>query len=905
MNKTVVRIAIALPLLLGALLLVLKLTGGDTADEVVPAASHKEVARPAPPKRVTQAKSSRESKTPEPTMAMRDDDPIGDIRLEGQVIDEDGNGVPGATVILGSAPRKYATSEEDGSFAFESLVGRRYPVHARSESLVGGPVMVTLSETSDPVVVRMRAGGGIRVEVVDSENQPIAGALVTVPSLRTVEETTNENGIATIRNLPPGQTIVAATAPGFAKGHSLAPVPRATDEMGRQRMTLTRGTLLVGTVVDHKGKPVRNAHLIARVSGSLMRMQNPKHDGVTTDEKGGFQLTVAQGSVQLLAVHDSHPPTTSERIIVSDTEVRGIEVVLAKGATVGGRVLTPSGEPVAWPTIRVLSKAMRRGTNRQTIGEKDGTFEISGLAPEELLIHGSNQEASSEAISLDLRNRSKESNIEITLNVMGHIAGIVVDEDGEPVPEAQVRATPDFWEGADVEQMRVRGPAFATSAGDGSFIIRGLPNSEFKVTASRGNQGRLGPGQGIAARTGDSEVRLILATASSIEGQVSMSDGSTPEIATVSIGWNAGVPTAKGKFTIRDVAPGTYELTIRGPEFATAYFPDVEVKPGSRLNLGSISVEKGRVLRGTVVDKSGQAVAGAEVVMATHGTSLTPKDLGTGMEDLFGLRRATSDESGRFSIGGLGTGKSVLASDHKAHGRSLGIEVPKGHDDLEIEVKLQDTGSVRGTVSVNGKPVPNVQVLITSTEGAAHIVVVPSDERGAYYAERVLAGEQKVSAMLGAGGSGSMAATIVKVKPGATTEAELQMNEGSITVGVTVKGVEDAHIDASQVFLFQGEVDAKTGGELNALFLKAASGSKMTFAIGAQEAKFEKVVPGGYSVCVIPINGDMNDPAFAQKLQRQVGEIAVYCSTLKIAEAPEQQAHIAVVPPMQPLPQDE
>src|SRR5688500_14525767 len=47
-----------------------------------------------------------------------DNDPAGDLRLEGQVLGPDDEPVGGALVVLGSVPPRTATSEKDGSFEF-------------------------------------------------------------------------------------------------------------------------------------------------------------------------------------------------------------------------------------------------------------------------------------------------------------------------------------------------------------------------------------------------------------------------------------------------------------------------------------------------------------------------------------------------------------------------------------------------------------------------------------------------------------------------------------------------------------------------------------------------------------------------------------------------------------------
>lgn len=64
-----------------------------------------------------------------PTLA--DDDPVGTLRLEGSVLDANNKPVGGATVVLGATPPRTATTESDGSFAFENLVGRPYTLIAR------------------------------------------------------------------------------------------------------------------------------------------------------------------------------------------------------------------------------------------------------------------------------------------------------------------------------------------------------------------------------------------------------------------------------------------------------------------------------------------------------------------------------------------------------------------------------------------------------------------------------------------------------------------------------------------------------------------------------------------------------------------------------------------------------
>src|SRR5262245_14877206 len=88
-----------------------------------------------------------------PLAVLVDDDPRGDLRLEGQVVDADDHPVGGATVVLGSNPPRTATSEADGSFSFDNLVGRPYTLIARAPQGIAGPVTARLTKKSDPVVL--------------------------------------------------------------------------------------------------------------------------------------------------------------------------------------------------------------------------------------------------------------------------------------------------------------------------------------------------------------------------------------------------------------------------------------------------------------------------------------------------------------------------------------------------------------------------------------------------------------------------------------------------------------------------------------------------------------------------------------------------------------------------------
>src|SRR6188508_1278070 len=170
------RIAIAAAVLvaaaLAAFLWLRKGEDGGSSKKAGPAAGA------AGPKRAGSGDSGGSELPTAPPVAM-DNDPVGDLQLEGQVLGPDDEPAAGALVMLGSVPPRTATSEKDGSFSFDKLIGRTYALTARSGDLVGGPVMHTLREKSDPVVIRLAPGASVEVTVVAAGGgSPIAGATV-------------------------------------------------------------------------------------------------------------------------------------------------------------------------------------------------------------------------------------------------------------------------------------------------------------------------------------------------------------------------------------------------------------------------------------------------------------------------------------------------------------------------------------------------------------------------------------------------------------------------------------------------------------------------------------------------------------------------------------------------------
>lgn len=849
------------------------------------------------------------------TSLVMDADPVGALVLEGQVLDASDDPVEGAMVYLASRPPRTATTAADGSFSFDKLVGRRYGVSARRDEMAGGPVIYDLTADSDPVVIRLRASPSLRVTVIDrTTGTAIAGAMVGMAGMDDAFAATDADGVATVKGVRSGWEQMVVKASGYATHKQFMRVPDAAMQVER-RVELERGFEIAGTVVDKAtGEPVANARVIARSSARPFDPIDVFSDGVNSDAKGRFAIEgLAVGTYRFLAIHERYAPGTSAGVTISESSQPAVEIALEEGGVVVGKVVDGAGAAAPWAQVNLTTRPEARGqwgggVQRQVVAGDDGRFEIGGLPRERMSLIANTAEASSPIVDVDLAAASRVQGLELTLTITGAITGTVVDEAGEPVAEAQVYASPDFWGGENASEIAIRGGGVATTDGGGRFAIRGLADGSFLLRASRSVSIQQSLGKQTKARTGDSGVRLVLAREGGVKGRVAMPDGAAPELAIASIGWAGAVPVTGGAFQIDGVPPGTYDLTLSGP-FPRRTVKDVVIESGKTADVGTVKIDPGRVVSGRVLGPNGRPVEGAQVALGQQivgdGANLVTQ-LDEATAQALGIRRGTSGADGSYRIAGVGPDEAALAAEHPELGRSLPVTIAPAGQDARHELRLVPFGSVTGTVTISGKPAPDVSVIASSTTSARQVVATTSGHDGGFAIDRIAAGEYKVLAMIGGGATAQMAAAQVVVEPGKAATAELDIAVGDIDYAVLVTGKDGAQVDAAQVFLFGNpELSPKTGDEVQQAFISTgASGTaKMAFANAGTAAVFEKIEPGDYARCVIPITGDMNDPTFAQRLQQNVATIAVYCAPIEVAPSPARQNAEVAVPAMTPLPE--
>lgn len=918
MQKRTVAIIGVVVLLIGAAI-VWKLTSGGSHDKAdAPDQEDRASAfRSDSPKRVGGDDDATGQQMP-PRVLM-DDDPEGPLLLEGQVLDSNDKGIGGAVVTLSSNPPRTTTTEADGSFSFDKLVGRMYSVTARAGELVGGPVVHKLTADSGPVAIRMKVGASVIVTVVDRKtDEPISGATVSLRSDGERSESTDGDGNATFTGVAGGWFVVAADAQGYAPLLQAVQVADSPGVEATTKLSLRRGAKVTGKVVDTDGKPIAGARIVAKDASAVFSLVDPRRDSMVSDAEGSFTMpAVAIGTYRFEATHDSYAPSSSELVSVDGNRpVDGVVIEMARGASLAGKVVDANGAPVPWASVRVGSG--RQGFDeiesqrvRQTTADENGEFSLQALRPVKLVAMAISEQASSALVPVDLGADHDVDDLVLTLDITGVIAGRVVDSDGEPIPEAQVTAFPDFFGGGPSDDFSLRGITAETTDGGGAFTFRGLPEGTYRLRASRSSVSTSDFWQrGTQAATGDENVELVVQANGALTGKVEFTDGGSPEVFSVAIGYPPGVPVSNssGAFDVPDVPPGKYDVTFRGQDFADVTVRDIEVEAGEAADMGTVKVKRGRTIAGRVVDKSGSPVGGATVIAAKRlfgDGSTVQANFGAGSDEAQGVRKITTEDDGRFELSGISNGEMMVVGNHEEIGRSSPAIIPPGRSSPEFELVLRPFGRVVGTVRVGEAPAKKTTVTATPLEGSTNqTVIVNTGDDGAFVIEKLPEGRHRLAAIIQSGFTGANSAgTDVTVVGGKEVRADITIEVGDITLVVKIIPRDGATIDFAQAFLFQGQASPANGQEVQDQFLARSDsgGATMALSLTGDSVTFPKIKPGDYTVCVIPITGDMSDPLFQQRLQERAFELQVYCEPRTVDASPAEQSHEAVVPAMEPF----
>ncbi len=618
----------------------------------------------------------------------------------GKVVDrQTGGGVAAAVVITpladaegeepDEAPR-FARTLSDGVFRIEGVPDGRWSADAWAPGWITIGSVDFAAGRGTPQI-EMVPGGIVEGRVLGPDGRPMAG--VTVAALedargggKEISAAADEDrlrrfsGQGPRATVAPAATAVAAARPGDTQflprgelgvmlGPSPYPPPAGTARTWQARIVDAPQPSSGAATVTTADAGVPNVGAGAVIAPLTV---DPAYQPIwTTGADGTFRLTgVPAGAFWIVGNALGHPPARARVTLTLGQVLTGVELRLADGVYVGGRVTNQRGEPVVGA---LLSFSPKDGPERlgviESVADGDGRYR-AGPVTGVVVVHATAHGHGETTVELDTAPRpgadpTADRPLDVTLVVAdAALEGLVEDPAGLPVIGARV-----------VVDGGPAGGRTATTADGGRFRLTLLTEGELAVRVEHSDY----PPQRFTERTGDG-VRIRLAYGGGLELMVldhhtgdpvlgvtldaTGPGGEKRQLDTSAKGRTFAVPLAPGKWTVVAAVPGYVKRSLV-----------IEVPAGDRpaqitARDQRLELERGAVIAGIVRDRRGDRVAGAKVVVRRGDVEL-------------GVR---TDALGEFRLRDVPTGLVELRAEKGGASGTQSLELRAGDERLSLDV---------------------------------------------------------------------------------------------------------------------------------------------------------------------------------------------------------------------------
>ena len=700
-------------------------------------------------------------------------------RVVGSVVDDQGAPVAAAHVALlwpldksefrssFDAPATATTADGSGTFAFPATAPGAYEVRIthpeyaeRSPSDVDVPAGDSELDLGD---FTLPAGRRIHGIVTGSGGQPVAGAAVRArgryePGQSAEREsTTDADGRFRLVGLSSDFADLAVRAGGYPL------LVRAGVRANREapvRIELVPGASLHGRVLDNGGNAVAGGLVRLAVERDYRAGDDPQlwepedmFPRASTDAEGRFRFdNLVPGTWSARANHREEAAKV-EGIELATGAQHEIELILGVPDELTVFVTTLLGEPVADAVVQVRPEGE---SEFQGWGRTDG----SGRTKVEVSPGAADVKVKHEQLRDTLRPVQLSpgpNEVRIALRPGAEISGSVRSGDGSSLALATIEATSEF--SPDTEFHR----ANTVADSNGTFRIAGLEPGRYNVTARSPGYADGGPAQPIEAADASVDgLEIVLEPGAAIVGVVS---GLTPsDLAQVDIYASEGTrrreatPDATGNFVIEGVGPGTWRVSARKGDLASARNVErsATIEQGTTEVFVELPFERGLRLAGQVLE-GGRPVAGARLAASALGER--------------NGQSTTTDHQGSFVLEGLSPGLNQLV---------IG----------EADFSAMELRSIELQTDLEGVRIELEPALAT----LAGIVIDDETGRPLHFAQLMAADATTISALASGADIGSLVANVSSsfANDGGRFELDLRVNAERLLV--TRQGYESTQI---------------------------------------------------------------------------------------------------------------
>jgi protocatechuate 3,4-dioxygenase beta subunit len=576
-----------------------------------------------------------------------------------------------------------ALSDEEGRFRINGLAPGIYDLVAVTDELYGESseqIHLGLAQEAE-AIVRAYPAMALHASIVIAETgEPCpAGAVHLDGDDFDKYAQSKDDGSVLIRALLPGEYEVSVTCEGYTPEDRYEPIVVAAAPLEELEWKVHTGLAIRGIVVDSQGDPVAEVNVHARPKpkpGDDPRGQRTSQWGAETEADGTFELAgLIAGSYELGVWNGDYPPLPEPAIVelAEGRDVEDLRLVLPATGSLKGIVRDEAGEPVAGVTVTsglvdTWSRAQARTgddgrfhfehvqTGRHRVTAESGWFE-------QMRAPGTTDDD----VQGELVEVTAEGTAEVELVVeqrAGIIRGRVLDSDGGPVDDAFVDAVRmsdsgaanSAWARTSMRWGWDRQPVLSDR--DGTFELRELAEGNYMIRAYREGGGEAVL-EGVAV--GSSDAVLTIVETGRIAGKVTLADGGAPERFVLTLrDRSAGFDRSDdffrtgGAFSLRELPPGKYELTVSASEGSAKI--DVELEPNAVIDDLAIELVGKVTVKGRLVDADTRApIPGMRVSVGERSGSMFMVG-----PDAPGDRRDVSDADGRFEVEDAPTGKVQL-----------------------------------------------------------------------------------------------------------------------------------------------------------------------------------------------------------------------------------------------------
>ena len=536
---------------------------------------------------------------------------------------------------------------------------------------------------------------------------------------------------------------------------------------------VVRGTstsTICGTVSDQSGDPIPDAQVCAYPYdpvGTGYCVGTDPDGNYTIDElhTGSYHLSAEASDWAFEFYNNTYDYDSATPVLVTaETTTTNINFTLELAGRITGIVRNSSGDPIPdaqvcttvdtgeWP---YCSKTTNTDGAYTIDGLHTGNYRVAASASGWVSEYYNNTYNYDSATPVSVTAGATTTAINFTLEPSGRIYGWVTDASGNPIPDAQVCASPvdTGWGGCD------------QTLADGTYIIDGLLTGNYRLDVQASGWASeyyedkydwdAATLVSVTSGATTTNINFTLEPAGRISGTVRDASGNPISGADVCANsydtpkmGGCAQSNANGTYTIDGLHTGNYRLDVHASGWASEFYNNtydwdsvtpVLVTIGENTTNINFTLEPAGRISGVVRNASGNPISGAWVCADACDTINV------------GGCGPTTGMDGTYSIDGLRTGSyrinagadgyaSKFYNNTYSYDLAAPVQVTAGATTTNINFSLEQGGSVSGMVQdASGNPIPDV----TISDEAGHKTVTDSNGK---YTLSVLTGTHTITA---------------------------------------------------------------------------------------------------------------------------------------------------------------